>query len=34
MMVDEKIELYLQKTLRLGNGNASISAALGLKVFT
>ena len=29
----EKIELYLQKTLRLGNGNASISAALGLKVF-
>ena len=31
MMVVEKIELYLQKTLRLGNGNASISAALAIK---
>lgn len=29
----EKIELYFQKTLRLGNGKASFPAALGLKVF-
>jgi len=29
----EKIVVYFQKTLRLGNGNASIPAALGLKVF-
>ena len=29
----EKIVVYFQKTLRLGDGNASIPAALGLKVF-
>ena len=29
----EKIVVYFQKPLRLGNGNASIPAALGLKVF-
>lgn len=31
MMVVEKNELYLQKTLRLGNGNAGIFAALAIK---
>ncbi|WP_405333624.1 hypothetical protein [Fibrobacter sp.] len=29
----EKIVVYFQKNLRLGNGNASIPAALGLKFF-
>ncbi len=31
--LSEKIVVYFQKNLRLGNGNASIPAALGLKFF-